>query len=107
HDVAAYKVVEQEGAEIVDVNALGLRQRAIGLCVRIDSLHLDRETQFLRRLIGDLDDVRVGPANLDQLDVLDVLGPDDREASHQARANSDAGARRRRIQNLPTLELTL
>ena len=64
----------QEGAEIVDVDALGLGQRSIGLGVRIDGLHLDREAQFLRRLVGDLDDVRIGPADLDQLDVLDVLG---------------------------------
>ena len=92
-DAARHRVHQEEELGIGDVEGFRLADQPVQERGVVGGLHLDLEAQVLARLAGDVDDRRVGAADLEQRHVLDVLRPDRREAGERARARGEAGAR--------------
>ena len=72
--------------DVRDVNGVGLSHEAVDRGRGIQVLHRHLEAEILRRLIADRLHHGVRHTDVAQLDVLDVLRPDQREAGDRLRA---------------------
>ena len=84
--------------DVGDIDGIGLRGQPVEHAGVIGDGHLHRERQIDRRLLGDLDDRRVGHAGVVDDDVLRVLRPDGRKAAKRLGAGRDAGDRGRSLE---------
>ena len=65
--------------DVGDVDGIGLSDEPVDGSRGVEVLHRHLEAEVLRCLVADRLDDGVGHPNVPQLDVLDVLGPDQRE----------------------------
>ena len=70
HDVAANHIVLSKEFGVGDVDGFRLVDQTVDQGVMVDGLHLHLEAEILGGLLADVDDRRVGPADLDQLTSL-------------------------------------
>ena len=87
HNVAADHVVLGKEFGIGDIDGFRLVDQTVHQRIMVGGLHLHLEAEILRGLPADVDDRRVRPADLDQLDVFDILRPDRRKSFHKSRSD--------------------
>ena len=85
--------IRKQILDVGDVERLGLGDHAVEQRGVVGGLHLDLEAEVLARLARDVDDRRVGAADMEQGHVLDVLRPDGRKAGDRTGAGGEAGGR--------------
>jgi len=82
-----------------DIDGFGLVGHAVDETGVIGDRHLNRETQILCRLPGNIDDCRVRHASVIKRNILDILGPD-RRGTDDTRANGKGACRGSTFQNI-------